>query len=585
METIKKQSPLAPIIPFAAAYKAKYIWSVILAIISVAAGLAPYFAVAKIVTYLIGGGKDLQFCFIWCGVALAGYILKVLMSGWSTSLSHQATFVTLRDIRRALVAKLSRLPMGKLIDTPSGSYKDIIVDRVESMETTLGHLLPEMTSNLLIPIFILVYLFFLDWRMALVSLITLPFGMACMTLIMRSYGEKCAQSIEIHQRMNNAVVEYVGGIEVIKAFNQSAASYAKYADTVKENADFFYGWMKSVQWPMSAFRIISPSTLLTVLPVGLWFFINGSLSSADFVLIIILSLSIVEPLIAASNFTDNISTVGTTAAQISSILEADELIRPGQTVELDGLTITLNHVSFSYHEETDERALSDVSLTIEPGTVTALVGPSGSGKSTIAKLIAGYWDVTDGAIMIGGVDVREIPQKQLADKIAYVAQDNYLFDDTIRENIRMSRRSATDAEVEKAAVDAGVDAFIRGLEHGYDTRVGGGGGHLSGGERQRIAIARAILKDAPAIILDEATAYIDPENEAALQQAIAKLVRGKTLIVIAHRLSTITDSNQIIVMKDGRITATGRHKKLLEQCNLYQEMWRAHIGAREGELS
>ena len=229
------------------------------------------------------------------------------------------------------------------------------------------------------------------------------------------------------------------------------------------------------------------------------------------------------------------------------------------------------------------KALDGVTLSIEDGEFVAIVGTSGSGKSTIAKLIAGFWDITSGTITMGGIDITKIPQKQLASQIAYVSQDNYLFDDTIRENIRMGCPTASDKEVEQAAKDAGCDEFIRGLEFGYETRVGGAGGHLSGGERQRIAIARALLKNAPIIILDEATAYIDPENETVVQNAVAKLVKGKTLIIIAHRLSTITDADQIIVMQDGYTLDLGTHKKLLQTCNLYREMWKAHIGAKDGD--
>ena len=230
-----------------------------------------------------------------------------------------------------------------------------------------------------------------------------------------------------------------------------------------------------------------------------------------------------------------------------------------------------------------EEILHGVDLTIRPGSVTALVGPSGSGKSTIAKLIAGFWDVSGGSILLGGQELKNIPQRQLAGMIAYVTQDNYLFDETIRENIRMGRRGATDADVENVARAAGCHDFIMGLEHGYDTVVGGAGGHLSGGERQRIAIARAMLKDAPIVILDEATAYLDPENEAGVQSAIGRLVAGKTLIVIAHRLSTVTNSDQIVVVKDGRIEASGTHEELLACSKLYQQMWNAHIGAKDGE--
>ena len=582
MENKNEQSTASSLLRFAGPYKGRYALSICLSVLGVASGLVPYYAAAQMLIGLIGTERSFSFYIFWGTVAAVGYLAKSTFAILSTSVSHTATFLALRDIRKQIVDKFSRMPMGTLLNTPSGQLKDTLVDRVEGLETPLAHLLPEMSANVLVPVFIVVYLFVLDWRMALISLITIPVGMAFMATILKTYPQQYEGSVKINQRMNNAVVEYVNGIEVIKAFNQSAASYGKYSDAVHENADYFYKWMKSCQWAMASYNAICPAVLITVLPAGVLFYAAGSITSANLIAIIILSLGIVGPLIAASNFADSLGMVGTVVNEIAALLDGPELVRPTQPVSLDSQEIRLNDVSFSYNNDGDN-AIQHIDLTIKPGTVTALVGPSGSGKSTITKLIAGFWDVGAGSITLGGKDLRTIPQKQLADQIAYVSQDNYLFDDTIRENIRMGRLSASDAEVEEVAKAAGCDAFIRRLENGYDTNVGGAGGHLSGGERQRIAIARAMLKNAPIIILDEATAYIDPENEAVVQQAVSKLVAGKTLIIIAHRLSTITDSDQIVVMKDGSISGIGTHDELLKTSELYREMWQAHIGAKDGE--
>ena len=328
-------------------------------------------------------------------------------------------------------------------------------------------------------------------------------------------------------------------------------------------------------------RAISPTTMITILPVGWLLYTGGSLPIETFITTIVLSLGIAGPLLAAMDFVDSLAKVGTIVGSVDAILNGAEQDHGEASVEFRGRDIKLSHVSFGYHA--DKEVLHDVSLTIPAGSMTAFVGPSGSGKSTIAKLIAGFWDVTSGSITLGGQDLKRVPLKQLYDQVAFVSQDNYLFDESIRENIRMGRPAATDAEVEAVAKAAGCDAFIRGLERGYDTVVGGGGAHLSGGERQRIAIARAMLKDAPIVVLDEATAYIDPENEAVVQQAVGKLVAGKTVLVIAHRLSTITGADQIVVVNGGRIQDAGTHEELLKNCPLYQEMWRAHMGAKEGE--
>ena len=582
MENKNEQSTASSLLRFAGPYKGRYALSICLSVLGVASGLVPYYAAAQMLIGLIGTERSFSFYIFWGTVAAVGYLAKSTFAILSTSVSHTATFLALRDIRKQIVDKFSRMPMGTLLNTPSGQLKDTLVDRVEGLETPLAHLLPEMSANVLVPVFIVVYLFVLDWRMALISLITIPVGMVFMATILKTYPQQYEGSVKINQRMNNAVVEYVNGIEVIKAFNQSAASYGKYSDAVHENADYFYKWMKSCQWAMASYNAICPAVLITVLPAGVLFYAAGSITSANLITIIILSLGIVGPLIAASNFADSLGMVGTVVNEIAALLDGPELVRPTQPVSLDSQEIRLNDVSFSYNNDGDN-AIQHIDLTIKPGTVTALVGPSGSGKSTITKLIAGFWDVGAGSITLGGKDLRTIPQKQLADQIAYVSQDNYLFDDTIRENIRMGRLSASDAEVEEVAKAAGCDAFIRRLENGYDTNVGGAGGHLSGGERQRIAIARAMMKNAPIIILDEATAYIDPENEAVVQQAVSKLVAGKTLIIIAHRLSTITDSDQIVVMKDGSISGIGTHDELLKTSELYREMWQAHIGAKDGE--
>ena len=578
MKNKNEQSTASSLLRFAGPYKGRYVLSICLSVLGVASGLVPYYAAAQILIGLIGTERNFSFYIFWGIIAVVGYLSKSTFAILSTSISHTATFLALRDIRKQIVDKFSRMPMGTLLNTPSGQLKDTLVDRVEGLETPLAHLLPEMSANVLVPVFIVIYLFVLDWRMALISLITIPVGMAFMATILKTYPQQYEGSVKINQQMNNAVVEYVNGIEVIKAFNQSAASYGKYSNAVRDNADYFYKWMKSCQWAMSSYNAICPAVLITVLPAGVLFYAAGSITAANLITIIILSLGIVGPLIAASNFADSLGMVGTVVNEIAVLLDGPELVRPTQPVTLNSQEIQLNDVSFSYNDDGDN-AIQHINLAIKPGTVTALVGPSGSGKSTITKLIAGFWDVGSGSITLGGKDLRTIPQKQLADQIAYVSQDNYLFDDTIRENIRMGRLSGSDTEVEEAAKAAGCDAFM----NGYDTNVGGAGGHLSGGERQRIAIARAMLKNAPIVILDEATAYIDPENEAVVQEAVSKLVAGKTLIIIAHRLSTITDSDQIVVMKDGVISNIGTHDELLKTSELYREMWQAHIGAKDGE--
>lgn len=580
---MKTQSPLLRIWGWGKSEHGRLLRAILSALLGVALGMLPYFSAARIIVGLLSGEKTLSAYLPWIALGLTGYIARTLLYNLALSTSHKATFSILKTIRHRILEKLPKLPLGTVMDMSSGKIKQIVVDQVDGMETTLAHLFPEMTANIAGPILILIYLFVLDWRMALLSLVSIPVGMVFAMSVLGSYGKDYEGAVKTTQAMNGTIVEYIGGIEVIKAFNQGKSSYAKFTDRVKANALYYYQWMKKSQFGMSMSYAIVPATLITVLPAGWLLYKGGSLAVETFVTSIILSLGIAGPLLAAMNFLDTLAQVGTTAGAVDELLSAEEQRHGSRDVIISNADIELSHVSFGYHKE--KEILKDISLSIAAGSVTALVGPSGSGKSTIAKLIAGFWDVEEGVVSIGGVDEKKIPLKQLYDQVAFVSQDNYLFDESVRENIRMGRPSATDQEVESAAIAAGCDAFIRRLGKGYDTKVGGGGAHLSGGERQRIAIARAMLKDAPIVILDEATAYIDPENEAVIQRAIAKLVSGKTVIVIAHRLSTIKDADQIVVVRDGRIETSGTHEELRKTCPLYEAMWQAHMGAKDGDAA
>ena len=575
----KKDNPMSRLMELAAPYKGEYVLSVILAILGVAAGLLPFFAVSKIVILLMDGETSVSVYMEWCLIAGIGFLGKVCFANFSTLVSHTATFATLAEIRLKLADKLTRVPMGYMINTPSGELKNVLVDRVEGMETTLAHLVPELTANLCIPICILIYLLFLDWRMALAALITLPIGMLCYKGMANGYEEKFQALIMRVRKMTSTVVEYIGGIEVIKAFNQSANSYQKYSDAVEDNAAYAVNWMKSVQLYKSMLVTIWPSVLVCVLPIGCVLYRNGSLSVPAFVTCIVLSLGIITPILNAMNFTDSISQMKSVVGELCAVLDEKELDRPETPVSIHSSNIVLENVSFSY--ESEKPLLKNINLSIPENSITAFVGPSGGGKSTITKLIAGFWDVTNGTVKLDGTDIRKIPLSQLMDNIAYISQDNYLFDETVLENIRMGKPSATDEEVYQAARDCGCYDFILNLENGFHTVVGGAGGHLSGGERQRIAIARAVLKNAPIVILDEATAYIDAENEALIQEAMAKVIAGKTVLMIAHRLSTITDADKIVVIKDGQIIDEGTHENLLTSCTLYQEMWKAHMDTKD----
>ena len=575
----KKRSAFSWILEWAGQKRSAYVWSVVLATGSVIFKVIPYFMIADVVKMFLDGNREFKAYLVKAVWIALSFILAELLHSLSTALSHKATFTVLANIRKTCCEKLARVPLGYVKDTSSGTFKNILVERIDSIETTLAHIVPEFTSNLLAPVIILIYFFLTDWRLALWSLVPVVVGFLSYFGMMLDYKPSFERTVQTTKDLNDAAVEYIDGIEVIKAFGKTESSYDKFTRAAMAYADSFISWMKRCSIFHALMMVVTPYTLLTVLPFGAHYVENGTLTIPDFIMCIILSLGIVGPLITVGSYTDDLGKIGVIVGEVVEILEQPELKRPAKSTAVPkDNSVTLNDVKFGYH---DKEILHGVTMELKAGTVNAIVGPSGSGKSTIAKLIASLWDVDSGSIKIGGVDVKEMTLADFNRKIAYVAQDNYLFNETVRENIRQGNPDATDEQIIEVTKKSGCYEFIMQLENGFDTVVGGAGGHLSGGERQRISIARAMLKDAPIVILDEATAYTDPENEAILQNSIAKLVAGKTLIVIAHRLSTVKDSDQIFVVNDGNVTAHGTHEELLVSCPLYKEMWNAHISVKD----
>lgn len=572
---------------FAAVSKASYLRSVVLACIGVLCAMVPYFVMGTMVKQLLQGERNYDVFLLEGGLMAVFIVLGILFHTLSTNLSHKTTFALIAGIRTELCEKLARLPLGTVRETPSGALKNIMIERTDAIETTLAHVVPEFTANLLAPFLMFLYLCRIDWRMALLSLATLPLTLLCLMAMFHDYERPFRRTQETTKVLNDTAVEYIGGIEVIKAFGKAESSYARFARAAEENARSFTDWMRASIVPFSLSMTIAPATLLAVLPLGAVFVMQGTLAFHDYVMILILSCGLITPLITALSYSDDIGKATSIFGEIDAVLTLPELSRPAESRAVpNGCEVRLSGVRFGYG---DKEVLHGIDLDIPAGKVTALVGPSGSGKSTIAKLVASLWDVGDGSITLGGVDLRELSSEDYNRQVAYVSQDSFLFNTTVRENIRMGRPGASDAEVEAVARDSGCYDFIMELEHGFDTVVGGSGAHLSGGERQRISIARAMMKDAPLLILDEATSYADPENEALIQESVARLACGKTLLVIAHRLSTIVNADQIVVVKSGEIAARGTHAELLRESPLYRKMWEAHSSARdcseEGGLS
>ena len=570
---------------FAAPCKGKMALSVFCAILSVAGGFIPFWAVYEILLAFINQNVTLNGILIWCLVGAAGYLLRVACHGISTILAHISAYTILEGIRLKIADRLMKAPLGEVMGRRIGYLKNIIMDKVEDLEPPLAHMIPELTSNLLLPVAIFIWMLVIDWRMGLAVLIAPVLAMIPMFFLMRNYNSQYAAYMEANNHVNSIIIEYVEGIEVVKAFNQSTSSYEKFVNAVQSFKEFTLAWFKSTWKSMNLMMAIMPTTLLGVLPVGLLLVQNGSISPAELAMGIILSLSIVGPLMKATTFINEAKSMEYAVEAANELLNLPVLPDSGKIVSIPHNDIALKHVTFSYDGSEQNEVLHDVNLELPEGSFTALVGPSGGGKSTIARLIARFWDVTGGNITIGGKNIKELSIRQLSELVSFVTQDNFLFNCSLKENIRLGNPNATDEEVYAAAKAACCDEFIVRLDKGYDTPAGDAGKRLSGGEKQRIAIARAILKNAPIVILDEATAFTDPQNEDKIQKSIMALSKGKTLLVIAHRLSTIQNADQIVVLKKGRIVDCGKQEELLKRCPLYADMWKAHIGAKNWSVN
>ena len=552
--------------------------SILLAVLGEMFGIVPFLMVALLADELYRGTATIQRVLFFCGIAAICQLIKMLLTWRSSLMSHKISFTILKNIREAITDRMAKVPMGVMLETPTGTFKNLIVDNVAKLEDSMAHFMPELPSNIAAPLCSILLIFILDWRMGLASLITIPLGILFFAAMMRGYGPRMENYMRSANDMNSSLVEYVSGIQVIKAFNRSASSYGKYSKSVNYFHDSTMEWWSQCWFWNAAARAVLPSTLLGTLPVGAWLYMEGTLSLPVFLISLVVPLGFVAPLMKVSEAMEQVSMIKGNLEQVTAFLKTPELVRPSEPVSLGERTYQFEDVHFGYKET---EVLHGISFQTRPGTMTAIVGPSGSGKSTIAKLMAGFWDVTSGSVRFGGQDIRQIPFEQLMGEISYVAQDNFLFDKSIRENIRMGNPAATDEEVEDAAKAANCHDFIMQLEQGYDTLAGDAGDRLSGGERQRITIARAMLKPASVVILDEATAYADPENEALIQQAISKLVAGKTLIVVAHRLNTIRNADQILVVANGNIAGRGTQEELLRECPIYQKMWQDYAGTIE----
>lgn len=586
------------VLEYAGGYRKVTYTSVIVLLIGVAMSVIPYWFVYQIISPLLSHERLPVSGIVWriaaiavCVVLYAFFYVKGL------SLSHEAAYHTLKNLRISLQGKLEKQPLGTIQEKGVGTIKKMFIDDIESIELLLAHALPEVIANAAVPVFVFAAMFIVDWKLALLSLCSLPLGVIAMMAMYKSGTSKIDAYYAAARKMNNTIVEYINGMEVVKVFNRDGESYHRFEGDVKDYRDFTLAWYK-VCWPwMALYSSILPCVALFTLPIGAFFVLRGYSCLPDLVLILCMSFGIGAPLLRSLSFMSTLPQVNYKIASLENMMSAPPLKQSDRPFTGKDRSISFENVHFSYGadcdssgktnspEFTDKEVLHGISLHVKEGSLTALVGESGSGKSTLAKLLVHFYDVTDGSVKIGGQDLRDMSLESLNHEISYVSQEQFLFNMSLMENIRLGKLDAADEEVMEAAEKAQCGEFLSRLEKGIYTMAGDGGKQLSGGERQRISLARALLKNAPIVVLDEATAFMDPENEEKMNDAIAEVIKGKTVIVIAHRLHSITNADQICVLADGHLADAGTHKELLGRCPEYQKLWLAAEGSSQWKVS
>ena len=565
-------------------------------LLSVIMGVVPFLFAYQIINPLILG-QNLEFTRLV--ILLAGIliclVLQALLGGLALNMSHKAAYNTLFGLRTSLQKKMENLPLGAIEEKGTGAIKKMFVDDIGSLEVLLAHSLPEGIANLIVPVMVYIAMFFVDWRLALMSLASIPLSIVAMMIMYSAGMKKMGPYYMASGKMNNTIIEYVNGMEVVKVFNKQTESYKRFSKDVGDYRDYALAWYKTA-WPwMALYSALLPCTIILTLPLGGYFAYMGYVSLSDLILVLCLSLSIGLPLLKALGFLPTMPQLNYKISALEDALNIEPLKQGENKFKGIDHTISYDNVTFGYQlskmgengqpETYIKNVIHNVSFTAKVGEKTAIVGESGSGKSTLAKLLIHYYDVLEGSISIGGQNLQDMSLKALNKEISYVSQDQYLFNTSLLENIRIGNLSATDEEVIEAAKKAQCMEFLDKLPNGIYSLAGEAGKMLSGGERQRISLARAILKNAPIVVLDEATAYADPENEEKMEAAIRELVKGKTLIVIAHKLPAIVDADQILVMNHGRLVANGKHNDLLESSADYRKLWDATLFSKDWKIS
>ena len=558
-------------------YKKYTAWAAILMCIGIVASVLPYFFLYQIIAPLTRG-EQIDFSFVLARVIAVAVSEIVFSVTYVQGLvfSHIGAYQTLKNLRVSLQGKLEKQPLGNIRELGTGRIKKVFTDDIDQIELLLAHAIPEGIANIVIPILIIILMFVSDWRLGLLSLVPMVVGMFAMGMMMKSGMEKMNDYYESATRMNNTIIEYVNGMEVVKVFNKDGDSYKRFGEVVRGYRDFTLAWYK-VCWPwMATYTSVLPCLVLLMLPFGSLMVLGGTVTLDKLVLVFCMSFAVGPSFLKALNFAGKFPQLDYKITELEKMMEHPPLKEGTNGFRGNNLDVEFKDVHFGYE---DKEVLHGVNLSLKQGTTTALVGESGSGKSTLAKLLVHYYDLDGGSITVGGQDITDMSLEALNDQVSYVSQEQFLFNTTLYENILIGKPDATKEEVLEAARRAQCDEFLKRLPDGIETQAGDGGKQLSGGERQRVSLARAILKNAPIIVLDEATAFMDPENEEKMNAALDEIVKDKTVLVIAHRLSTIKNADKICVMKEGRCIAADTHEKLKAECEEYRKLWEASVSA------
>jgi ATP-binding cassette, subfamily B, bacterial IrtA/YbtP len=553
----------------------------LLVLLSSACSVGPFFVAYRIIEKIINRSFLLSDLFALGGWAALFIVGQLVFAGTAMTQSHIAAYNILFNLRVKLARKMTRLPLGFYEKNSSGFIKKIMMNDIEAVEEFVAHNLVDLLSLICIPIIIFVWLATLNVPLALLSIVPVFGGTALQRLRARMEADSFQRLFKLKGQMNSTIVEFIRGMPVIKAFNQSVFSFAKYRDEVEDYSRYWIEMNRKGSLFFAAFAFMMDSGILFLLPVGSYMYLAGTIPLSSLLIFLFLGMGLTRFMKQLAQFGSNITQIAKGIETLNAVMNAPELAEDGHVTSLDNYNVAFKNVTFGYDKKP---VFENVSFEVPQGTITALVGTTGAGKTTIGRLIPRFWDVSDGEITVGGVNIKDIRSDVLTDKVSFVFQDVFMFNDTVFENIRMGDASIDKERVVEIAKKAQCRDFIEKLPDGYDTVIGTGGTFLSGGEQQRISIARAIAKDAPIVILDEATSYADPESEADIQKALSVLLKDKTVLIIAHRLGTVRNADQILVLGQRRVLERGTHDRLCAAAGTYKKMWDMYIDASEWKI-